>query len=304
MRNKLVDWLCIKANEDKRITLITGDLGYSVLEKFADLYPERFVNAGVSEQNMLALAAGLASEGYLPFVYSIGVFPTFRCAEQIRNDVDYHHLPVTICAIGGGVAYGALGYSHHAFQDIALMRSLPNMIIATPSTPLEVVSILNWAVTSQKPIYLRLHKAGEREFHEFPPSVLPGIPLSISQSNNSKENAYTLICNSWLLDKASDIISKASCDVQLLSLPLWGQSCKEKFASSISNVHNLIVLEDHLLDGGLGSWILEVINEYGLCTRVKIFSIDRSIIGKVANEETLLAPTIVNLTQYIAAISN
>ncbi len=122
MRNALINWLIHKAEICDDIFLITGDLGYSVVEPFAEKYKCQFLNAGVAEQNMTGIAAGLALEGFRPYTYSIGIFPTFRCAEQIRNDIDYHNLPVVICAIGSGVAYGNLGYSHHAIQDLSLMR--------------------------------------------------------------------------------------------------------------------------------------------------------------------------------------
>ena len=114
MRDAFVDELCFMAQNDPSIVLVVGDLGYSVLDKFVKNFPRRFFNAGVAEQSMMSLSAGLASEGHRVFVYSIANFPTFRCAEQIRNDVDYHNLPVTIVAVGGGVSYGNLGYSHHA----------------------------------------------------------------------------------------------------------------------------------------------------------------------------------------------
>lgn len=130
MRNVFIEELVAQAEIDENIVLIVGDLGYSVVEPFASKFPSRFINAGVAEQNMMGLAAGMASEGLQVFVYSIANFPTFRCAEQIRNDVAYHGLPVTVVAVGGGVAYGNLGYSHHAIQDYALLRSFPNMLIA------------------------------------------------------------------------------------------------------------------------------------------------------------------------------
>ena len=132
MRSAFIEELVELAKIQSNIALIVGDLGYSVIEPFAEMFPERFINAGVAEQNMTGLAAGMASEGYHVFTYSIANFPTFRCAEQIRNDVDYHNLPVTVVSVGGGLAYGSLGYSHHAVQDYALIRSFPNMLIASP----------------------------------------------------------------------------------------------------------------------------------------------------------------------------
>ena len=137
MRNAFIDRLEALALKNENIALVVGDLGYSVVENFARAFPDRFINAGVAEQNMAGLAAGMASEGYHVFVYSIANFPTFRCAEQFRNDIDYQGLPVTVVAVGGGLAYGAMGYSHHAVQDLALMRIMPNTLIAAPGDPVE-----------------------------------------------------------------------------------------------------------------------------------------------------------------------
>ena len=117
MRDTFIEYLTELAENNKNIFLLVGDVGYNVVEKFQKKFPDRYLNVGVAEQNMTGIAAGLATEGYHVFTYSIANFPTFRCAEQIRNDIDYHNLPVTVVAVGGGVAYGNLGYSHHAIQD-------------------------------------------------------------------------------------------------------------------------------------------------------------------------------------------
>ena len=132
----------VELNKKKNIYLIINDLGFNVVEPFQKKFPKKMYNAGVSEQNMMGMSAGIASEKNHVFAYSIGNFSTFRCAEQIRNDIDYPSLPVTICTVGSGVAYGNLGYSHHAIQDIALMRSMPNMNIATPCDKFEVKNII------------------------------------------------------------------------------------------------------------------------------------------------------------------
>ena len=128
MRNIFIDELTKAAKKNKKIILVVNDLGYSVIENFAQKFPNQFFNAGVAEQNMMGLASGLAMEGNHVFVYSIGNFPSFRCAEQIRNDIDYHNLPVTIVNVGGGLGYGSLGYSHHSLQDYALLRIFPNIL--------------------------------------------------------------------------------------------------------------------------------------------------------------------------------
>ena len=136
MRDAFVERLSELAAEDPRICLITGDLGFGVLDDFARHFPDQYINAGVAEQNMTAIAAGMALEGHVVFTYSIGNFPTLRCLEQIRNDVCYHNANVTIVAIGGGFSYGVLGMSHHATEDIAIMRALPEMtVVVTSNSP-------------------------------------------------------------------------------------------------------------------------------------------------------------------------
>ena len=153
---------------DGAMTIVTnpirGHLG-SVVEKFAKMFPNQFYNAGVAEQNMMGIASGMALEGNHVFVYSIGNFPTFRCAEQIRNDVDYHNLPVTIVNVGAGVSYGNLGYTHHSLQDYGLMRLFPNMVIASPGDDMEVRACMKYIVKNPQPSYLRLAKTKNKILH-------------------------------------------------------------------------------------------------------------------------------------------
>src|SRR5438874_9377638 len=137
MRTAFVDTLCELAERDDRIWLLCGDLGYSILERFADRFPERYVNVGVAEQNMTGVAAGLALCGKVVFTYSIANFPVMRCLEQIRNDVCYHDANVKVVAVGGGFAYGALGMTHHATEDLAVLRALPRMTVVAPGDPVE-----------------------------------------------------------------------------------------------------------------------------------------------------------------------
>ena len=140
MRNSFINRLTEIAKVDKKIFLICGDLGYSVLEPFAEQFPDRFLNVGIAEQNMMHVATGLAFEGYNVFTYSIGNFPTLRCMEQIRYDICYHNANVKIVAVGSGYAYGPLGVSHHTTEDIAMLRALPGMIVTAPGDPVEAMS--------------------------------------------------------------------------------------------------------------------------------------------------------------------
>lgn len=286
MRNAFIQELVNLARKHPQIALIVGDLGYSVIEPFADEFPDRFINAGVAEQNMTGLAAGMASEGYHVFTYSIANFPTFRCAEQIRNDVAYHKLPVTVVSVGGGLAYGALGYSHHAVQDYALMRTLPNMLIAAPGDPMEVRACMRYLVENPSPSYLRLGKAGEPNFHDAPPEVKPGRWLKVREGVGSRRavlstGAGLQIAMNWV--KNDDYSDRA-----VFSMPLWSMDDKAAQAKQLGSHDEVVTLEDHLLDGGFGSWLLEAksMNTALNCV-IRPVALSPQVCGTVGSQSTL-----------------
>lgn len=186
MRDVFIDELIIATKKNNNIILIVNDLGFGVIEKFIKLFPNNYFNAGISEQSMMGYAAGLAAAGKHVFVYSIANFPTFRCAEQIRNDVDYHNLPVTIVSVGSGVGYGNLGYTHHGLQDYSLMRSFPNMLIAAPGDVMELKSCMRYLVSNPQPSYLRLDKGSNFKIHNQIPKIYPGKWLKISGNSNNR----------------------------------------------------------------------------------------------------------------------
>jgi transketolase len=289
MRNAFIKELVELAAIHDHIALVVGDLGYSVVEPFADRFPDRFINAGVAEQNMTGLAAGMASEGYHVFTYSIANFPTFRCAEQIRNDVDYHRLPVTVVAVGGGLAYGALGYSHHAVQDYSIMRSFPNMLIAAPGDPMEVRACMRYLVANSQPSYLRLGKAGEPCFHADVPEVEPGMWLSVAKG--AAVGGETLLTTGATLGIAMEHLRTCEGVLPAVhSLPMWGMMTKEVQASQVERHARVITLEDHLRDGGFGSWLMEsVADTPELVARLKAQALNSRVCGTVGSQATLNA---------------
>jgi transketolase len=279
MRDAFIDELTILAETHPRIALVVGDLGFNVVERFADRFPDRFINAGVAEQNMTGLAAGMASEGYHVFTYSIANFPTFRCAEQIRNDVDHHRLPVTVVAVGGGVAYGALGYSHHAVQDYALMRSMPNMTIAAPGDPMETRACLRWLIANPGPSYLRLGKAGEPQFHDAVPHLAPGRWVPV---RNGSEDAVMLSTGAAL----GAALARAG-DRAVYSLPLWSMAAKLLQPGQIARHLAVTTFEDHLADGGFGSWLAESVAGTEAAARIRPIALSAEICDQVASQAAL-----------------
>lgn len=289
MRNAFIDELVAAAETNANIALVVGDLGYGVVEPFAKRFPNRFFNAGVAEQNMMGLSAGLASEGFQVFAYSIANFPTFRCAEQIRNDIDYHNFSVTVVAVGGGLAYGNLGYSHHAVQDYALMRVMPNMLIAAPGDPMEVRACMRYLIANPQPSYLRLGKAGEPCLHSAVPEVSPGEWLSVRDGDDAGSTYLTtggtLELVNQLLIKYPKLKSYA-----LKSMPLWGMKTKHSQSNQIEQFEQVITVEDHLMDGGFGSWLLEATTmKPELLSRIKIKALDPKVCGMVAKQSTMNA---------------
>ena len=166
MRNTFVTELELMAESDPSLILLVGDIGFGVFENFAARFPKQYINVGIAEQNMISVAAGLAKEGYKPIVYTIIPFLTMRAFEQIRVDISMHNRNVKLVGVGGGFSYDVLGPTHHALEDLGIMRALPNMQILTPSTPRQIRTFLASEFAKNGPSYLRLGKNGEPDFEE------------------------------------------------------------------------------------------------------------------------------------------
>jgi transketolase len=286
MRNTFINKLTQAAHTNSKIVLIVGDLGYSVIEEFQEKFPHRFYNAGISEQNMASMAAGLASEGFHVFIYSIANFPTFRCAEQLRNDIGYHNLSVTVVAVGGGLSYGNLGYSHHAVQDFGLMRLFPEFDILSPGDPVETEMCLDYLLKNPGPSYLRLKKAGEPNYNCNFKSLEPGIWNEVITSKNNK----ILLTASGGLHIAHQMKKAKSeyYDYGIYTCPIWGAKYKNFQQNQIDMFDEIITIEDHLYDCGFGSWIRESITNPNSHIKIISKALSQDVIGKVGSEEYLL----------------
>ena len=285
MRKVFIKELTRLNKKKKNIYLVINDLGYNVVEPFRDNYPKHFLNAGVSEQNMMGMSAGIASEQCHTFVYSIANFSTFRCAEQIRNDIDYHNLPVTIVSVGSGLGYGNLGYSHHALQDYSLMRSFPNMLILSPGNNDELTSSLKFIVKNPQPSYLRLDKDESIQDNQNKYlKIEPGKPIKIL--DGSKKNV--IIVTGKMQSVAQNLVKKKYRGYSIYSLPIWGMKTKKKFFNSINKFSNIITIEDHFHDGGFGSWVGEILKTYKNNINIKSKYIMPESIYEVGSKNYLL----------------
>jgi len=261
MRTAFIETLCELAREDERIWLLTGDLGYSVLESFRDRFPGRFVNVGVAEQNMISVATGLSMCGKKVFTYSIANFPTQRCLEQIRNDVCYHEANVKIVAVGGGVAYGAQGMTHHATEDLAIMRALPNMTVLAPGDPIETALLTRAAAVWPGPCYLRLGKATEPVVHKTTPDAQIGKAIIVREGRD-----ITLIVTGGMLDntvQAAEHLANQGIEARVLSMHTLKPLDTEAILAAAQKTRGIVTVEEHTVIGGLGSAVAETLITLG-----------------------------------------
>ena len=261
MRNAFINTLIELAERDKNIYLLTGDLGFSVLEKFAQKFPERFINCGVAEQNMMGVAAGLALAGKKVYVYSIIPFVTMRCFEQIRNDVCYQNLDVKIIGIGSGLAYGSLGATHHAIEDMAILRALPNMTVLSPADPVEAKELILKSYQTKNPTYLRLNKSGEKILYNQKPEIEIGKPSILKEGENG-----AIIATGILVSLGMEIIEKLKekgYNFKLISLHTLKPIDRDALLKELANAKLIFTLEEHNIIGGLGSAVAEILMEAG-----------------------------------------
>lgn len=267
MRTTFVRTLIELARKDERIFLLTPDMGYSVLESFRDEFPDRFLNTGIAEQNTVGVAAGLAMSGKIVYVYSIIPFVTMRCFEQVRVDVAYQQTNVRLVGIGAGTTYGSLGATHHAIEDIAIMRALPNMTVLCPGDPIETEELVRRSYETEGPMYIRLGKNGEPKIHPDGTRIDIGKAIHVTKGSD-----LILITTSNTLQRGKEWVDewqKEGVHVNLVSMstmkPFDDITVKELIQRNIP----IITFEEHSVIGGLGSAVSEVIAESGKAVNFK-----------------------------------
>jgi transketolase len=259
MRTAFIETLFELAKQDERIVLIVGDLGFSVVECFMEQLPRQFVNAGVAEQNMTGMATGMALSGKVVFTYSIANFPTLRCLEHIRNDVCYHNANVKIVAVGGGFAYGSMGATHHATEDLGIMRMLPGMVVVAPGDPMEARKATPAIAAYPGPCYLRLGKAGEPQVHSKDIKFELGKAIQLRDGED-----LTLISIGGILRtsvKVAERLSRYGIQARVLSMHTLKPLDDAAVLAAARETRAIVTLEEHSQIGGLGSAVSEVLSE-------------------------------------------
>lgn len=256
MRGTFVATLVELAESDRNVHLITGDLGFGVLKPYWERFPDQFTNVGIAEQNMTSFAAGMALEGKTVFTYSIGNFPTLRALEQIRNDCAYHEANVKIVCVGGGFVYGSLGMSHHATEDLAVMRALPNVRVLAPADPVEARVATRAIYEQPGTAYLRLGRGGERVIHRRAPQNLTRA-LTIHEGEG-----VALFSTGAILDEvleAREILESHTLRPAVLTFPSVKPLDERTIRERAITFPLIVTVEEHNIVGGFGGAVSEVV---------------------------------------------
>ena len=263
MRNTVVNAIHAAARTNSDIVFLTADIGYSVIEPFQIELPAQVVNVGICEQNMIGVAAGMALAGKKVFVYTIVPFATMRCFEQIRVDMCYQNLDVTIVGVGGGFAYGTLGTTHFGLEDLALMRVLPNMKIVAPCDPTEAAALVPQILSTPGPWYVRLNRGGEKEIA--PPLTPPIVGQASCLKKGSDVTLFSIgAITEVVYAAAQQLVSEHGIDTEVVHIHTLKPLDRDAITSRAASRKAFVTVEEHMINGGLGSAVCEVLAEHGI----------------------------------------
>ncbi len=297
MRDTFVKTLLGEAKKDPNIILMTGDLGFGVLDDFQKELPNQFINSGVNEQTMMGLAGGYASTGKRVFVYSIGNFPTLRCLEQIRNDVCLMNNSVVVVSVGAGYAYGSQGYTHHALEDVAVLRALPNMDVIVPADPVETAGITKHLAVTKSPSYLRLGKSNEPTIHTSEIQIQPG---RINELRNGKDGTIIFSGSVGVVAmQAADELISESIHVSVASMPYISRIDLD-YLGTAAKKGPIIVVEEHSYRGGIGSAILETLSLQGIVAQIGLVASDQNNLSQIGDQDFLRNENGINAKNIIS----
>jgi transketolase len=265
VRDAFIARLTLLAEREPRIMLITGDLGFGVLTRFAADRPRQFLNAGVAEPNMTGLATGLALDGRIVFTYSIANFPTLRCLEQVRNDAAYHDADVKIVSIGGGFSYGALGMSHHATEDLAILRAIPSITVVSPGCLWEVEEATEAIIRTPGVCYLRLDKSSAGRTNA------DGEVFQLGRMRVVRDgDDVSLFATGGILGialHAAERLAGEGISARVVSVHTIRPFDAETLFRACRETRGVVTIEEHVVDGGLGGLVAETCLEAGVVPR-------------------------------------
>lgn len=284
MRDVFASRLMELAAEDERIMFLTGDLGFGVFEEFERKFPDQYLNVGVAEQNLIAVATGLALEGRIAFAYSIGNFPVLRPLEQIRNDAAYHGANVKVVSIGGGFSYGSLGVSHHATEDIAVMRAIPGVQAYTPGTLSDVSNSVDALVQTPGTGYLRLDKS-QGDDTEFAQPFQSGSWRVMSDGGD-----VTLIACGGVLgevQRAAQLLADSDLTARVVDATQVTDLMPEAITEALGSAPLIVTVEEHVTRGGLAGIVAEVMATSGCKATLRPRGISQGFMSEVGSQKYL-----------------
>lgn len=293
MRSAFAQTLLDLADSDERIVLLTGDLGFAVLEPFAERHPDRFWNAGVAEQNMVGVATGLAEAGYTPYVYSIATFASMRGYEFVRNGPILHELPVRIVGIGGGMDYGHNGVTHYALEDAGIMRVQPGISVVAPADPEQTRAALPSIQQLPGPVYLRLGKESQ---------PVPGLDgrFALGRAERIGDGGDVMLVAlggmAATAVEAAELLAADGVEASVLVVSSLNPAPTEDLVTALADVPLALSAEAHYVNGALGSLVAETIAEHALPCRLVRAGLRATPIGATGSRPHLyerhgLAPT-------------
>lgn len=260
MRNAFADEVLCLARQDPRVVLLSADIGNRLFDKLKAEFPDRFYNCGVAEANMVGVAAGLAQSGLRPICYTIAPFVTYRCMEQIRVDLCYHHLPVTIVGTGSGLSYAGLGATHHSCEEMGMLRLLPNLKVAAPADGPELRALLRSALNQEDPVYLRIGKKGEPQIHQTTPDFELGRAFPFSQGSEVCILSIGTVLP--IAIETAELLNKAGVSTGVVSYHTLKPLDRQLLAEVFSRYRIVATLEEHSVLGGLGGSVAEWLSDH------------------------------------------
>lgn len=252
MRNTFIDTIIDTCKTREDVFIISGDAGLGVFDEFKEKRAERFLNLGVAEQNMISFSAGLAMTGFKVYVYNIIPFVLYRCYEQVRNDICYQELPVTLVGIGSGITYSPQGMTHYSVEDLGIAQTLPNLKVFSPIDPIEAKLAARYSLSSESPVYVRLAKRGEPNIHK-----TENFDITEPQLVEDGEDIALIFHGSIGLEvlKTREILKKDGIRPKFISIPMVMPINTEKLFSMLQNLKCVITVEEHFINSGIGSML-------------------------------------------------
>lgn len=272
MRGAFSDTLVRLAKADPKVLLLTGDHGYALFDEFRRECPAQYINAGIAEQNMVGMAAGLARTGFRPFVYGLSAFIPVRVVEQIKLDIAHDQLPVIVIGDGAGFVYSQLGTSHQSTEDIACTRAIPHLSVYSPADRFEVTVCMEMAYHSRSSVYLRIGKSDRGDVHTHKPMLSIGFLLSIQRG---LVGCISFIATGSMVRVAMEIAAAYYPDASVWSAPCIKPLNQKQVAAICAKSRVVVVLEEHSVLGGLGSAIAEIAAELSPVRLLRIGVQDR-----------------------------